>query len=103
MTEPATIAFGVKELAITIVGGAAAILGYNAKTVVNRLNKLEDAHVKKEDFNKTIDSLRRDIKEGLEAGRKSTENAHDKQTNELRTFYRDMTIRMDNIVKSKDK
>lgn len=104
MADP-TIAFGMRELIITCVGAVAAILGFNAKNVVSRLNKHDERFSKtvhKDEYNETIRSIRASIEKGMKEAKEATEKAHDKQTKELREFYNHMTSRMDTLA-DKDK
>lgn len=104
MADP-TITFGLKELFYTSIGIIVSLLGYNSKTVVNRLNKVEDVqknNVNKSEYNETIKSLRRDIQDGLKASKEATEKAHDRQIVQFEKFYAHMTKRIDKLVDRDD-
>lgn len=85
-----------------------AVLGFNAKNVVKRLDKHDDKlekKVGKEEHNSTVNAIRQEIKKGIE----QTQATTDSQTREFRTFMNHMTTsmnhmtnRIDNVV-DKDK
>ena len=102
-----TISF-MREFIAGIIALGLAILGFNAKNVVNRLDKHDDKlsnKVNKQEHTDTVNSIRDEIKKGIE----QTQNIHDSQTREFRQFMNHMTTsmnhmttRIDNVV-DKDK
>jgi len=62
----------IKYPILLIVG----IMGFNLKRQVSRVDKIEAEHLKKDEFNKTVESFRRDMGKGFDKGREDTQALH---------------------------
>lgn len=105
MPEPSVtdphIASGLKEALLYVGATLLALLGYNARTVIKRVDGHDDDLKEKVDekiFNETVKSIRHEIEKGVQA----TKDAHDKQYDQNQKHNNDMTQRIDRILESKN-
>jgi len=85
----------IKGAVVLILGLVGWNLKWNLGRQISRVDKLEETHIEKNDFNETLKTLRTDISTGIDSIKSESRSNH----NETKRDLRAMQSRIDTLIK----